>query len=196
MKKLFNAVKKFIVVISIIIFVVGCGHWICGYGYIIKGVCFSYFRGHSGPGIDEAHLFYNDTISTIDPKTWDIKKKSFEKSLSKDAIEKLEKLKTVCFLVVEKEKIIYEKYWNGFDAQQPTNTFSAVKSIISLLIGIAIDEGNISSIDQHVSDFLPEYKKGDKAKITIRHLLTMSSGLNWSESRKNPYSDNARAYYG
>ena len=78
----------------------------------------------------------------------------------------------------------------------PTNSFSAAKSVVSLLIGVAIDEGEIGSVDQPVSDFLPSFKEGDKTKITIRHLLTMSSGLSWSESGKNPYSNNAEAYYG
>ena len=68
--------------------------------------------------------------------------------------------------------------------------------MVSLCIGSAIDEGYISSVDEKVSTFLPSFKMGEKSKITIRHLLMMSSGLSWSESGKNPYSNNAEAYYG
>ena len=71
------------------------------------------------------------------------------------------------------------------------------KSVISLLIGAAIDEGKIKSIDQKVGDFLPQFKeKGLNNRLTIRHLLSMSSGLNWDENYAGPTSMTTIAYYG
>jgi CubicO group peptidase (beta-lactamase class C family) len=63
-------------------------------------------------------------------------------------------------------------------------------------VGIAVEEGKIKSIDEPVGDFLPEYKEGNKSKVTIRHLLTMSSGINFTEDYKNPFGFPAEAYYG
>jgi CubicO group peptidase (beta-lactamase class C family) len=70
------------------------------------------------------------------------------------------------------------------------------KSIVSMLVGVAIKEGKIKSVEQPVGDFLPAFREGDKAKIKIRDLLWMSSGLNWDESYSNPLSMTTEAYYG
>jgi len=70
------------------------------------------------------------------------------------------------------------------------------KSIVSLLIGVAIDEGKISSVNDPVYKYIPEFKDENRKNITIRHLLTMSSGLEWDESYKNPFSVTTKAYYG
>ena len=59
------------------------------------------------------------------------------------------------------------------------------KSIVSILIGIAIDEGYIESVDQKIIDFIPEFKREGEnynQDVTIKHLLTMSSGMNWQEA--------------
>jgi CubicO group peptidase (beta-lactamase class C family) len=61
---------------------------------------------------------------------------------------------------------------------------------------MALDEGKIKSVDQPVSDFLPEFKEGDNSKLTIKHLLTMSSGINFDEDYVNPLAYPAQSYYG
>lgn len=68
------------------------------------------------------------------------------------------------------------------------------KSFIGLMIGIAIDNHKIKSFDSPISNYLP-FRLPNDENVTIRDLLGMSSGLDWSESGKNPFSDNAEAYY-
>ena len=172
------------------------GHWIAGYGYLLRGVAFSYLRGQSGPGINESHLFFNNIIYTQNPKPLPNSIKKKFTTLNAADINALEEIETASFLVIENDSLIFEKYWNEFSETTPTNTFSASKSLVSLLIGVAIEEGYIKSVDQSVGDFLDDFSYGDKTKITIKNLLTMSSGLSWGESGGNPYSDNAKAYYG
>ena len=58
-----------------------------------------------------------------------------------------------------------------------------------------MDEGKIQSLDEPVADFIPEYKEGKNANVTIKHLLTMSSGINFDEDYVNPFSYPAVAYY-
>ena len=70
------------------------------------------------------------------------------------------------------------------------------KSITSLLIGAALKEGKIKSIEEPVGNYLPEFATGEKAKVRIIDLLTMSSGTNWDESYSNPFSVTAELYYG
>ena len=84
-------------------------------------------------------------------------------------------------LVAKKGKIIYEKYFAGFNVDIPHDTRSASKSISSAIIGIAIDDKIIESVNEKVYDFIPQKyqytKDALKSKITIKDLLTMSSGL-------------------
>ncbi len=64
------------------------------------------------------------------------------------------------------------------------------------MIGIAVDERKIKSLDQKVSDFIFEYKNSPNDVLTIRNLLSMSSGLNWDETYSSLFSITTKAYYG
>jgi len=84
------------------------------------------------------------------------------------------------FSIVRGNDIITEKYYNGCTTNSNNNIFSVTKSVISLLIGIAIEDGYIKSVDQKIGDFidLEKLNVSDQHKtLTIRHLLTMSSGF-------------------
>ncbi|WP_347159645.1 serine hydrolase domain-containing protein [Pontibacter chitinilyticus] len=107
-----------------------------------------------------------------------------------------QRLQSVAFLIVQNDAILHEQYWRGYSEASKTSSFSMAKSIVSMLVGVAIKEGKIKSVEQRVGDFLPEFRHGDKARITIKDLLWMSSGLNWDESYINPFSKTTEAYYG
>ncbi|WP_162428537.1 serine hydrolase domain-containing protein [Pontibacter pudoricolor] len=107
-----------------------------------------------------------------------------------------EELESVAFLVIHRDSILHEQYWDGYSDESLSNSFSVAKSIVSILVGAALRDGAIKTIDQPVADFLPSFKEGNKKKITIKHLLMMSSGLNWDESYANPLSITTEAYYG
>ena len=89
-----------------------------------------------------------------------------------------------------------ERYWGGFSKESLTNSFSMAKSIVSLLVGCAIQDGYIENVDQSVFDFLPELSPFNGNDVTIKHLLEMSSGFDWLENYKRPISVTAKAYYG
>ena len=103
---------------------------------------------------------------------------------------------TKAFLIFQGDTLIYEKYWDEHHDKTVSNSFSAAKSVIGMLVGIAIEEGKINSVDDLAGDYIPEFKKNGREKITIRHLLTMSAGFDWVESGKNPLSEAAEGYYG
>lgn len=81
--------------------------------------------------------------------------------------------------IVKKGKLIYSDTWNGYDLNDTVHIASATKSVVSLLVGIAIDKGYIDSVEQHILDFFPEYtlKRGEKTLpcIKIKHLLSMTA---------------------
>lgn len=146
--------------------------------------------------IDDHSIFNNRVVKADKGIDW-VKSNNYNKlKLPYDLITELTDLKTVAFLVIKNDSIQYEKYWDGYGENSISNSFSMAKSIIGILTGIAIDEGKIKNIDQKVSDFLPEFSTGEKSNITIRYLLTMSSGLNWHEVYMSPVSYTTEAYYG
>lgn len=88
-------------------------------------------------------------------------------------------------LVVRHGLLVFERSYNQGNAATPTNAKSITKSIISALVGIALRERYLTSLDQQVAEFFPQYFPADddqrKREITLRHLLTLSSGLLWDE---------------
>lgn len=103
------------------------------------------------------------------------------------------KMKTDAFLVLKDSCIIFEKYFNRHNAQSLFNPWSISKSIIFVLLGKAMLEGKIKSLNQPVKEFLPEL---ESEKITFAHLLNMSSGLSFDENYNNPLGYPAKALYG
>lgn len=109
----------------------------------------------------------------------------------------LERSKTAVFLIIRNDTLIYEKYTKNYQENSIFNTFSVTKIIITTLVGIAIDEGWIKSVDEKITEYIPELSgKEGFNEITIRHLLLHTSGIKFSDSRFNPFGDNARYYYG
>jgi CubicO group peptidase (beta-lactamase class C family) len=104
-------------------------------------------------------------------------------------------MKTTAFLVIKNDELLFEKYWEGFDARSRTDSFSMAKSVVSILIGVAIGEGKITGVRQTLGELVPMYRGTDKAGIRLYDLLTMSSGLDYVESYGNPFADSAKAYY-
>ncbi len=103
---------------------------------------------------------------------------------------------TQAFLVIQDDTILYEGYFNGATRDSVVTSFSMAKSFTSALIGIAIAEGDIASVDDPITQYLPELAERDRrfAAITIRDLLRMSSGIRYEEF---PFlnGDDAKTYY-
>jgi CubicO group peptidase (beta-lactamase class C family) len=146
--------------------------------------------------IDDNRIFEERIIPATDPLPWPVSKQYNKTKPASDFLRKLENLRTVAFLVICNDSLRQEIYWDGYGPKLLSNSFSIAKTVVSMLVGAAIKEGKIKSVDQPVGDFLPEFREGKKAKITLKHLLTMSSGLNWDESYSNPFSMTTEAYYG
>jgi CubicO group peptidase (beta-lactamase class C family) len=104
----------------------------------------------------------------------------------------LKENRTQAFIVIQDDEILYEQYFNGASREAIVTSFSTAKSFASALVGIAISEGHIGSVDDPITDYLPELAERDAAfsGITIRDLLMMSSGIKYSEP-----PDNATTYY-
>jgi len=102
---------------------------------------------------------------------------------------------TVAFIVIKNSDLLYERYFQGFDRSTQSISFSMSKSFLSILIGCAIDDGIIKSVDQPITDFVPELKENGFDRVKIEHLLQMTSGLDY-EDGNNPFGMHPRFYYG
>jgi len=104
---------------------------------------------------------------------------------------------TVAMLFIRNDSIIYERYDKGYERESLVTTFSLVKSFISLLVGIAIEEGYIGSVNDPIAKYIPELaKKKNFNQITIEHLLTMKSGIKQAKNPALPFSQQLKFYYG
>lgn len=146
--------------------------------------------------IDDYKIFTNRTVIAGNFQAWEEAPGYDQREIPDDFVPLFEELKTVAFLVVQNDRIVFEKYWDGYSENSLSNSFSMAKSIVSLLVGIAIEEGRIKSVDDPIGDYLPQFREGEKSKITIRNLLEMSSGLSWDEAYASPFSMTTKAYYG
>lgn len=97
--------------------------------------------------------------------------------------------RSAALLVVHDGKLRLERYGLGFDAGGRWTTFSVAKSITSTLVGAAIRDGHIRSMDDKVSDYIPQMKGSAYDDVSIRQLLTMTSGVRWNEDYADPKSD-------
>ncbi|MBK9287402.1 MAG: serine hydrolase [Flavobacteriales bacterium] len=170
--------------------------YLTGNGHLVRGMRYTYLIGRGSPEIDDRDFFPYNTIAATAPQPWPVGSRYGKLTLKPEREKELKDLYSVGFAVIQNDSLIFEQYWNGWDADSVSNSFSVAKSYVSVLTGIAIQEGVIKSVQQPVGDYLPEFKDGCYAKITIENVLTMATGLDWSESGANPFSDNAKGYYG
>ncbi len=188
--------KWFLIVLFTIVLVTELGLLATGNLYVNKLLSMTIFKGKTGPDIDELAMFPSHRVDNAAPQPWNISTRYARLDIPDSLLHAMEGYKTVSYLVIDHDSIVYEKYWEGYSDSSYVNSFSMAKSINSMLIGCALKEGLIGSVKDPVSKYLPEFAEGKKSHITIEHLLTMSSGLNFKEQYANPFSWPAEAYYG
>ncbi|MGY8985128.1 MAG: serine hydrolase domain-containing protein [Sphingomonadales bacterium] len=94
----------------------------------------------------------------------------------------LERTESSSLLIIKNKEIIFENYLNGADQSSLHTSWSVAKSFISTLIGIALDGGLISSVEDKVSKYLPELENSAYGSASIKDVLQMSSGVDFTES--------------
>lgn len=164
--------------------------WVTGRTYLFKAVAYNF------ADIDDYRKFSNNTVAIGQVQPWSRSAQYNQRSLPDSLLQELEGIQSIGLFVSKGDSVVFEKYWNGYSDSSLSGSFSMAKSITSLLIGVALGEGKIRSLEDPVSNYLPEFKEGEKAKVRIADLLTMSSGSDWDESYSNPFSVTTEIYYG
>ncbi|MCB0428552.1 MAG: serine hydrolase [Flavobacteriales bacterium] len=182
--------KKILYVLTGLILLLNLGIVISGRWYLYPALY------HNFADIDDYKIFPNRPIEAGTPQPWPVSARAAHEHLTPEEQSYVESLDPVAFLVIHHDSILFEQYWDDYSPESMSSSFSMAKTFTSVLIGIAIGEGKIKSVDQPVADFIPSFREAGKEGITLRNLLTMSSGLNWDESYANPLSVTTEAYYG
>jgi CubicO group peptidase (beta-lactamase class C family) len=161
---------------------------------------FSHLRNFASWGVHTIHDYKTHPTRVVEnddnPQPWGYDSAYNTATIPDSLLSIIDSNDTHAFLVIQHGKLVYEKYWDSYDSARLSGSFSAAKSIISLLIGIALDEGKIKSLDEPAGNYVPHFKEGELSKVRIKDLLTMSSGTTYNESDKGYFSMNASAYYG
>lgn len=189
-----KSLKRLLIFILVLFLALNAFILITGRTYLYKGVKETYLIGRSGPSIYDSLVFDSRRIEASNENdNWLIG--DAEKQLSENQIQALKDVSSTSFLVIQNGKVVVEHYFDDHTQLTVSNSFSAAKSVVGLLIGIAVDKGLIKSLDEPVTNYL-DFIDAKDSNVTIRHLLGMTSDIDWSESGANPLSDNAEAYYG
>jgi len=163
--------------------------------YLIKGVRTIYLTGNNTAFISDYEYFDNREIENSNPEPWPIHK-NYNQFVETEELKVLnEQRETKSFLVIKNDSIVFEKYYDGYDQNSLSNSFSVAKSIVVSLMGKAIMEGKIKGLDQPVSDYFEEYKDGLASELTVGDLASMSSGMKWNEKYYSVINITSESYF-
>ncbi len=163
--------------------------------YLLKAVRTIYLTGHTTAYLEDYKKFDNQPIENGTPQPWP-NHKDYNTVKETETLNQINEANaTIAYVIIKNDSIWFENYYDGFNENSQSNSFSMAKSYISGLMGKAIEEGYIKSLDQPVSDFLPTFNEGLAAKMTVGHLSSMASGTTWDERYYSPFSIVTRAYF-
>lgn len=192
MKKLF----KVIVWLCLIIGLVVAGAYFTGNQFLLKGLWAAYLHGNTSATIGDAQFFETRTVDAGKEIPWKVAQNFNKIELSDRLRTSLEETQSVAFLMARDGELIFEEYWDDYSESSRSNSFSMAKSVTTMLVQCAIQDGLVKSWDQPVRDFLPELQGEFADELTLRHLCTMTAGLEFNEHYTNPFDITAKLYYG
>jgi CubicO group peptidase (beta-lactamase class C family) len=169
----------------------------CGHGYIGRAFTSTYLQGHRTAHIDDAHDFDQRIIAKGTGIPWTKASNYNQRQLSESALVHHQQYGSAAFLVIQHGQLLHEQYFSPYNAQSRTNSFSMAKTITTLQVGRAIQEGFISSFDAPLTEQIKEYVNDTRGqKATVAQLSSMSSGHEWDENYYLPLNMTTNLYYG
>ena len=186
---------KTIKILAITIAIIFSTVYVLNLEYFIKGIRVVYLNGQTTVFIDDLKYFDYETIKANDEKFPWHESENLVDTFS-DEFEQINKeFGTVAYVVIHKDTIIAEKYYQGYSSNSSSNSFSMAKTLVSMMMGKALELGHINSLDDKVIDYIPELKGEFASEVRIIDLATMTSGLDWDEGTSDPFSPVAKQYF-
>ena len=163
--------------------------------YLIKAVRTIYLQGYTTAYLEDYKKFDNQIIENSTPQPWP-NHNNYNVVKATKGLDSINKANgTIAYVIIKNDSIWFENYYDGFTENSKSNSFSMAKSYVSGLLGKALMEGHIKSLDQPVSDFLPTFNESLATKMTVGDLSSMASGTDWDEKYYSPLSITTRAYF-
>lgn len=188
-------IKSIIRVFFIVLILANTVIWITGNTHLYKGLSDTYFQGRLKPSVDNPGLFYSRVLEAGVTYPWEISKSFGSSELSEEIKKTNSEFGTLAYLVIHKDSIVHEDYYEHYSKNTLSNSFSMAKTILSIITGAAVREGKVD-INASVHSYIPEFITLKDSALKVKHLLTMTSGMNFRESYGNPFGFMAKAYYG
>lgn len=188
--------KKFFLAILVILALGIIGLIITGHGYILTAISRTYLVGNVTANINDHKQFDTRIIETSQTQVWR-KAQNYPVALPEKLEAYLANNHAAAFVVIHNGELVSENYFKDYTKDSKTNSFSMAKTVLTLMLGKAIEEGYIKSLSQPLVDFIPEFKSdayGNSA--TIGSLSTMTSGYDWDEHYYSPFSPTVELLYG
>ncbi len=170
--------------------------WVTGNNHVYKTVRLTLGKGSLKPSLYEYKDFPGRLVKAGEHEPWALSSRYNVGTLPPDVREYAESFNTLAYLVIQNDSIVYEEYWDESNDTAWTNSFSMAKSVVSMAVGAAIQDGLLKDLDTPVANYLDFYDTDKNRSVTLRHLLTMSSGMNYGESYINPFGFVAKLNYG
>ncbi len=186
---------RFFAIILLILGILVLSLFLTGNQYLLKGVWATYLHGETSATINDARFFDTRNIAAGTPTEWQLAEDYNQRKLSDTLQATLEKTESVAFLIIKNDKIVIEKYWDGYSDTSHSNSFSMAKSITTMLVQIAIQKGLIDSWDDPVIKYLPGIQGPYRRDLKLKDLSMMAAGLQWDEGYSSPFGITAQAYY-
>lgn len=210
-----KAFQRFLLAFGITAVLIGVV-WISPYGYLIKGVRLTYLIGEKSANYLDYKGFDTREVANDPAHVSVLAEAAYAKTVTlSPALEQmLTSTQSGSYLVFRNDTLVCERYFEPIADTVITNSFSMAKTITCLLFQKAIETGKIASWDEPVRKFLPWVGKAAAEKgrsidgtspedlethaqmMTLRHLITMTAGLQWNENYQSPLGITAKAYYG
>lgn len=191
MKFFFKIIKWFVIGLASILLLM----YIFDVDYLLRAVRTIYFKGYTTAFLEDYKEFPNRKIEKGVAQPWSIAQ-DYNSVPSTETLDKThQELQTIAYVIIKNDSIWHESYFDGFDQNSKSNSFSMAKSIVTMAMGKAIMEGKIKSLDQKVTDFFPELKGKFAKEVTVGDLSSMASGLSWDERYYSPFSIVTKAYF-
>ncbi len=144
--------KRSLLTLFIILAVASILAVVTGNSHLFKAVSTTYLVGKSKPDIDDYVYFENRDVKAAEYQPWK-KSDKYNQYQNEELHQEIEKHKPAALVIIKNEELIYEEYWDDYNEDSKTNSFSMAKSFVSLMIGIAIQEGKINSVDDPVMNY-------------------------------------------
>ncbi|NVJ65051.1 MAG: serine hydrolase [Gammaproteobacteria bacterium] len=188
--------KKLLLSVLVAIASLIIGLYLTGHGYILTAVSRTYLVGNVTANINDYPQFDTREIKASKAQPWQISE-SYPLPISESLSKYLNKHNAAAFLVIHQGKLVSETYFKSYSSSSKTNSFSMAKTILTLMLAKAIEEGYIESLNQPITDFLPEFNDDPNGKLaTVGSLSTMTSGYEWDEHYYSPFSPTVELLYG